>query len=167
MFFRAAESADAMSVARVHVHSWQVAYRGLLPDEYLDQLCPEDRAQRYDFATTDPQRPQTIVAVETGLIRGFATTAPSRDPAKVGYGELCALYVDPDHWGRRIGMALVAAARDRLAELGFGNAYLWVLMGNARAHRFYRIDQWAPDGLARTDSVWGVTVNEIRYRRNL
>lgn len=85
----------------------------------------------------------------------------------VGYGELCALYVDPDHWGRRIGMALVAAARDRLAELGFGNAYLWVLMGNARAHRFYRIDQWAPDGLARTDSVWGVTVNEIRYRRNL
>ena len=156
-----------MSVARVHVRSWQVAYRGLLPDEYLDQLRPEDRAQGYDFATTDPQRPQTIVAVETGLIRGFATTAPPRDPAMVGYGELYALYVDPEHWGRRIGMALVSAARDRLAELGFGNAYLWVLKGNARADGFSRIDRWTPDGLERTGSVWGVTVNEIRYRRKL
>ena len=167
MLFRSADSADAMSVAGVHVRSWQVAYRGLLPDEYLDQLRPEDRAQTYDFATTDPQRPQTIVAAETGLILGFATTAPSHDPAMVGHGELCALYVDPDHRGRRIGMALASAARDRLAELGFGNAYLWVLRGNARADRFYRIDQWAPDGLERTDSVWGVTVNEIRYRRKL
>jgi GNAT superfamily N-acetyltransferase len=64
------------------------------------------------------------VAVETGLIRGFATTAPSRDTDLAGYGELCALYVDPDHWGRGIGMTLVSAARSRLVELGFGNAHL-------------------------------------------
>lgn len=38
-----------MAVARVHVRSWQVAYRGLIPDGYLDRLCPEDRAVRYDF----------------------------------------------------------------------------------------------------------------------
>ena len=167
MFLRAAESEDAMSVARVHVRSWQSAYRGLLPNEYLDQLRPEERAERYDFATRDPQRPQTIVAVEEGEIRGFATTAPSRDADLVGYGELFALYVDPDYWGRRIGMALVSAARDRLAGLGFGNALLWVLMGNARADRFYRNDHWTPDGLRRTDTVWAVTVNEIRYRRKL
>jgi len=91
MLLRAAESADAMSVARVHVRSWQSAYRGLLPNEYLDQLRPEDRAERYDFATRDPQRPQTIVAVEAGVIRGFATTAPSRDADLASYGELGAL----------------------------------------------------------------------------
>jgi hypothetical protein len=63
-----------MAVARVHVHSWQVAYRNLLPNDYLDQLRPEDRAARYDFAGVDPQKPHTIVAVEAGLIQGFATT---------------------------------------------------------------------------------------------
>jgi hypothetical protein len=98
MILRTAESGDAMSVARVHVRSWQAAYRNLLPNEYLDQLRPEDRAQRYDFRTSDPQRPQTIVAVDEGLIHGFATTAPSRDPDLVDHGELCALYVDPDYW---------------------------------------------------------------------
>jgi GNAT superfamily N-acetyltransferase len=167
MLLRAAESEDAMSVARVHVRSWQSAYRGLLPNEYLCQLRPEDRAQKYDFATRDPQRPQTIVAVEAGLIRGFATTAPSRDPDLAAYGELAALYVDPDYWGTGIGMALVLAARDRLVGLGFQNALLWVLKGNVRADRFYRKDGWTPDGLQRTDMVWSVTVNEIRYQRTL
>jgi GNAT superfamily N-acetyltransferase len=167
MLLRAAESADAMPVARVHVRSWQSAYRGLLPGEYLDQLRPEDRAARYDFETRDPMKPQTIVAIEEGEIRGFATTAPSRDADLAGYGELFALYVDPDYWGRGIGVALVSAARDRLAALGFENALLWVLMGNVRADRFYRNDQWAPDGLERTDTVWGLTVKEVRYRRRL
>jgi ribosomal protein S18 acetylase RimI-like enzyme len=107
------------------------------------------------------------VATEEGLIHGFATTAPSRDPDLPGYGELYALHVDPEHWGQGIGLALVSAARAHLFELSFRNALLWVLAGNVRAERFYRIDQWIPDGLRRTDSVWGITVNELRYRRKL
>ena len=154
-------------MARVHVRSWQVAYRTLLPGDYLDQLRPEDRAEKYDFATVDPLKPQTIVAAEERLIYGFATTAPSRDPDVAEYGELCALYVEPEQWGRGIGMALVSAARASLFARGFRNALLWVLAGNVRAERFYRIDRWAPDGQRRTDSVWGVTVNEVRYQRGL
>jgi GNAT superfamily N-acetyltransferase len=84
-----------------------------------------------------------------------------------GYAELCALYVDPDHWGQGVGKALISAARERLVALGFQNALLWVLTGNDRADRFYRKDQWTPDGLQRTDTMWGVTVNELRYQRKL
>lgn len=167
MFLRPAEPADAIAVARVHVRSWQTAYRTLLPDDYLDQLRPEDRAQRYDFANSDPLKPRTIVAAEDGLIYGFVTTAPAHEPDLQDHGELCALHVVPEHWGRGMGLALVSAARARLLELGFRKAVLWVLAGNVRADRFYRIDGWEPDGLQRTDSVWGVTVNEIRYRRGL
>jgi GNAT superfamily N-acetyltransferase len=167
MFLRAAEPIDAMAVAGVHVRSWQAAYRGLLPNEYLDELRPEDRAERYDFATRDPRKPHTIVALGEGVIRGFATTAPSRDSDLPGYGELGALYVDPGYWGRGIGVALISAARDRMVGLGLENALLWVLLGNVRADRFYRNDLWARDGFERTDTGWGVTVNEIRYRRKL
>jgi GNAT superfamily N-acetyltransferase len=167
MLLRPAEPEDAMAVARVHVRSWQAAYRGLLPDDYLDQLRPEDRAQRYDFAALDPLKPRTVVAVVEGLIYGFATTAPSREPDLPGHGELYALYVDPEQWGRGLGAALVSAARAQLFELGFRNAVLWVMAGNARAERFYRIDGWEPDGESKTDSVWGITVDEIRYQRRL
>jgi GNAT superfamily N-acetyltransferase len=167
MLLRLAEPGDAMSVARVHVRSWQVAYRTLLPDDYLDQLRPEERAQSYDFANPDPQKPRTIVAVEGGLIHGFATTMPSREPDLTIYGELCALYVDPAHWGQGIGVALVSAARAQLFEQGFRDAVLWVIAGNVRAERFYQRDGWAPDGSRKTDVVWGVTVDEIRYRHEL
>lgn len=167
MLLRAAEPGDALAVARVHVRSWQAGYRELLPEGYLKQLCPEERAARYDFAGSGPLAPSTIVAAEGDSIRGFATVAPSRDAELALYGELCALYVDPDYWGRRIGAALVAAARGRLMERGFRNAFLWVLEGNARADRFYRIDGWQCDGKSRTDSVWGLMLNQVRYRREL
>jgi RimJ/RimL family protein N-acetyltransferase len=156
-----------MAVARVHVRSWQAAYRKLMPDDYLDQLRPEDRAKKYDFGNLEPIRPQTIVATESGDIRGFATTAPAQDSNMSGYGELCALHVDPDHWGRGICVALVSAARTRLFDLGFRSAILWVLVGNVRAERFYLMDHWTPDGVRRTDEVWGVKVNDVRYQRKL
>jgi GNAT superfamily N-acetyltransferase len=164
---RPAEPCDALPVARVHVRSWQVAYRNLIPDNFLEQLRPEDRAERYDFAACDVRKPRTILAVEGSTILGFATTSPSRDTDLPNHGELCALYVDPPHWGRGIGVALISAARASLAELGFRNALLWVLVGNDRAERFYRSDRWAPDGIRRTDSRRSVTLHEVRYQRPL
>jgi len=163
MLLRPAEPADAVAVARVHVYSWQVAYRDLLPAEYLNQLNPEDRAQRYDFSHQDSHKPYTIVAAEGSEIYGFATTAPSRDSDLPQHGELQALYVDPEHWGCRIGAALIAASRARLVQQGFRSALLWLLVGNRRAARFYEIDQWHPDGQQRSDTIWGITIEEVRY----
>jgi GNAT superfamily N-acetyltransferase len=167
MLLRVAEPRDAMAVARVHVRSWQAAYRMLLPDEYLDQLRPEDRAPNYDFTSLDPLKPWTILAVERGVVQGFATTRPSHEPDLANYGELCALYVDPEHWGRGIGVTLVSAACAHMLELGCRKAFLWVLAGNVRADRFYQAHGWALDGVSRTDTLWGVTVNEVRYQRGL
>ena len=168
MLLRPAEPADALAVARVHVRAWQVAYRNLLPDDYLNSLKPEDRAQRYTFGGTDPREPMTTVAVdERGTIRGFATTCAARDADVPGHGELAAIHVDPDCWGRGVGVALLASARTFLLDSGFRRAILWVLVGNTRAERFYMKDGWTPDGVQRTDTVWGVQVNDQRYQRTL
>lgn len=167
MNLRPAVPGDAMAVARVHVRAWQVAYRGLMPDDYLQGLRPEERAQRYDFASVDPARPRTLVAVEADTVLGFATISPARDENATGHGELCALYVEPDCWGRGIGQALAAAAREDLHRLGFRKAVLWVVAGNARAEKFYREDGWTRDELHRAQQVWNVTVDTVRYSRAL
>jgi GNAT superfamily N-acetyltransferase len=167
MNLRPAVPDDAMAVARVHVRAWQVAYRGLMPDEYLDGLKPQERAQRYDFASLDPAKPRTLVALEADTMLGFATIAPARDEDAAGQGELCALYVEPDLWGRGVGRALASAARNELYRLGFTKAVLWVAAGNARAQRFYRADGWTPDTLQRAQQVWRVSVTTVRYSRVL
>jgi len=168
MLLRLAEPDDALAVARVHVRSWQVAYQHLLPREYLDQLRPEERAQRYDFATRDLSKPRTVVSVDDrGIILGFATTSPARDQDLKDHGELCALYVDPECWGRGIGLALISAAREHLIASGFPRALLWVLDGNERASRFYEADGWISDGACQLQTVWGIRVSETRYVRQL
>ena len=91
MLLRVAQPADAVAVARMHVRSWQASHRGLLPDEYLDALRPEDRARRYTLGDLAPDRPATIVAIERGTIGGFATSGPSRDDGQQEGGELFAL----------------------------------------------------------------------------
>ncbi len=156
-----------MNVARVHVRSWQAGYRGLLPAEYLDQLRPEDRAARYDFATRDAAKPYTIVALDGARICGFATTMPARDVEIERCGELTALYVDPDDWGQGVGAALISEARTRLVECGFQSAILWILAGNARAARFYERDGWVADGAQKTEPMWNITTDSLRYRRAL
>jgi GNAT superfamily N-acetyltransferase len=167
MILRPAVPSDAMAVARVHVRAWRVAYRGLMPDDYLDGLRAEDRAQRYDFASGDASRPRTLVAVEADEIVGFATISGCRDEDVPDHGELCALYVEPERWSRGIGRALASEARNELLRLGFANAVLWVVAGNARAEAFYRADGWTADGLHRTRQIWSVTVDTVRYSRRL
>ena len=165
MLLRPARAQDALAVAGVHVRAWQAGYRGLLPDAYLDGLRAEDRARRYTFDATAPDRPQTIVVEVDDAIVGFATTAPAQDVP--GAGELAALHVDPTAWRRGIGAALIAAARARLFDLGFGSAVLWLLVGNSRAARFYEADGWLVAGAPRTAEVWGAQVVEVRYQRAL
>ncbi|MGH7634858.1 MAG: GNAT family N-acetyltransferase [Gemmatimonadaceae bacterium] len=167
VLLRDALPADARAVASVHVRAWQVGYRGLIAQEYLDALRPEDRASRYTFGSADPAHPTTIVATEAGVVRGFATVGGSRDVHDARTGELLACYVDPDAWRRGIGRLLETEARARLASLGFTSAVLWVLERNNRAQRFYRAVGWESDGVARTEECWGVLVNELRFRRAL
>ena len=167
MEIRLAMPADAIAVARVHVRSWQAAYRDLMPADYLSGLRPEDRAQRYEFGRDDPGKPTTIIAVDAGAVVGLSTVARARDIDVRGYGELCALYVDPDRFGEGIGLALMTEAYDALRTSGFRDAWLWVLSGNERAARFYRRHGWSADGTHRRAAVWGIEIGEIHFRRPL
>lgn len=40
---REAGADDVEAIAHVHVASWQAAYRGVFPDEHLDDLSTDDR----------------------------------------------------------------------------------------------------------------------------
>jgi ribosomal protein S18 acetylase RimI-like enzyme len=164
---RLATPGDEHAVAAVHVRAWQHAYRGLIPDSYLDSLVPEDRASRYTFGEHGPGSVRTVLATEGDALCGFSTTGPCRDADRQRHGELYALYVAPECLGRGVGRLLIQDARRRLQENGFAQAILWVVTGNVRAERFYRIDGWLPDGRTRLDEIHGATVDEARYTRAL
>jgi GNAT superfamily N-acetyltransferase len=164
---RDANPEDALAVARVHVRAWQAAYRGLIDDEFLDRLRPEDRAAGYTFGRDDPASPHTVLAETEGEVWGFATTGPCRDDDAGRAGEIYALYVDPPRWRTGIGRRLLAAATARLRGDGYVDGVLWVLRGNEGAERFYEAAGWRRDGAEREEMPYGVVSEVIRMRRSL
>jgi hypothetical protein len=79
MQVRSATDADAAGVVRVHVATWQVAYRGQVPDNYLDSLSVEDRETiwRRIIAESDPPSRRTFVALDAEAIIGFVHVCPA------------------------------------------------------------------------------------------
>ena len=169
---RPAALSDADGIGRVHVRSWQAAYRGKIPQDYLDGLDPGRRSEtwRRVMQETRPSQGGLLVAeAEGGEIVGFAAFGPSRDSDTRPQvtGEVFAIYVDPGAWGTGAGRALMGHAVAELARLGYADAVLWVLDGNDRARRFYALAGWEEDGASRTDGSLGFDLTEIRYRRAL
>ena len=138
---RPATSDDAPALATVHVRSWQWAYRGQVPDAYLEQLgqtlSERIRARRTQLEHL-PSDYRYWVAEQAGQVVGFATTRPSEDHDAASLtGEVLALYLDPEAVGQGIGRVLFQHAVADFRQRGFRQATLWVLESNEHALRFY------------------------------
>ncbi len=171
VIIRRATAEDADDIAEVHARSWQVAYRGLLPDEVIEQMVAgrQARAERFRTLLSDEESPQRVwVAVDGVSIVGMAVVGPSRDPeAGPTTGELEAIYLAPEAMGRGIGRALLDRAVVDLGQRGFTAAMLWVLRENRRARDFYGAAGWETDGATKEEERPGGTLHEVRYRRSL
>jgi ribosomal protein S18 acetylase RimI-like enzyme len=89
------------------------------------------------------------------------------DDAEAGTGQVWGIYALREAWGTGVGRALLTTAVDALRDAGFRSATLWVLDSNARARRFYERAGFAPDGTTQPDTLAGVVITEVRYRRAL
>lgn len=151
--------------------SWQVGYRGLLPQPLLDGLHPRQRTLRWSATLRQAMWPSrgTLVADDAGDVVGFADLRPlhddDQDASRVG--EIASFYVLPSAWGQGIGGHLMSAAVRMLGTAGFASATLWVLETNTRAIRFYTHLGWQPDGAVREEVVGGAAIRDIRYWREL
>jgi RimJ/RimL family protein N-acetyltransferase len=163
---------DAERVARINVDGWSVAYRGLMPDYYLDSMRPGDRVDRVRQRLRQPDPHATLLAVGSdGAVGAYVGVTAARDREdrhpSLSTGELAALYADPARFGQGAGKAAHDAGLEYLAGQGFEHAVLWVLEGNAPSRRFYEAHGWICDGATKTDRFGGVVVTEIRYSRAL
>jgi GNAT superfamily N-acetyltransferase len=165
---RPATVEDADGVGEVHVRAWQSAYRGMMPDDYLDGLQAHDHATRWREHLLAPSSDvQLLVVVHDQRVVGFASVGPALDSEAGEIGQLYAINLDPDVWGQGLGRTLLSVATDRLREVGYVEAVLWVVPDNRRARCLYESEGWCDDEFRRDDEVFGVVVPEMRYRRLL
>jgi ribosomal protein S18 acetylase RimI-like enzyme len=151
---------DASSVADIHQRSWEVGYRGIVPDPLLRAVSLVQREERWrQILADDGGVLETLVAAsDDGAICGFVSFGlrmPFGDETEhIGgkatgpdVGSVVALYVDPEHWRRGVGRSLLKEALRRMFRGGCREATIWVLKQNDGALAFYRGAGFRADGV--------------------
>lgn len=134
---RPARLDDAAAIARVHVASWNAAYRGILPDDILSRHDVGHRldTRRRILRQTDGLH---LVAHDTTFndIVGFCDAGLARRPGP-WHGELYAIYLLPQSRYLGIGRQLFDHTLSWMRARHWPSMIVWVLENNPHARRFY------------------------------
>ena len=165
MNFEAVRAAKNMAedLGRIHAASWQAAYKGIVPDSYLENFTTQKRAEVFRKAMAIGSEEYYLFKAD-GCPAGLALLHKSHEEGmEPTDGEIYAIYVHPDYWGTPITGMAIRFCVDRLTELGYSRLFIWVLEQNIRARRFYEKHGFLPDGKSKEIEV-GETLIEIRYK---
>lgn len=170
MPLRTATPEDADCIGAIRVAAWQAAYRGAMPDAYLDALDPGANLEWLRAALGAEPAPFTLRVVDDdaeGRPMAFSIVGKPRyavaSPASTM--ELWALNVHPQHWRRGAGQQLVQQALVDAQAQGCAAVELWCIQTNMAARRLYEACGFRASGAARTTShLTGHPLQEVAYR---
>ncbi len=158
---RPATLADTGLLAEMHARSRASAYRGMLPDAYLDAQVHAEALAHW------PAKMQALaagageawVAELQGEAIGFVCLVGPDEQGSVLVDNLHAL---PDRKRSGAGSALLDTARQRALARGAKSLHLFVLEANTAAIGFYESRGWRLAG-RKNDTMGGVAVVALRY----
>ena len=137
----------------VHWQTWREAYDDLLPADFQETMTLEKC--RF-FSQKYPEN--TLIAMDGKKVVGFISYGNFRDET-IQAGEIIALYVLKDYYGKGVSKQLMHAAFVALDQ--FSEIYLWVLKDNKRAIAFYQKMGFTVDGPEKILEL-GKPVKELR-----
>ncbi len=137
MDIKTASIQDVKDISRIHASSWKTAYKGIIPQEYLDNLKDDFWVPAFEKWISDHTITSKLI-YEGDKAIGCIAYGKSRDSSLPDWGEIVSIYVLPEYFGRGYGKQLLESAINDMHCQGFENIYLWVLEDNTRAHKFYK-----------------------------
>jgi len=161
---RKAMPEDAYDYAVNHMSCWRDAYTGIIPDEFLDsmQARQDQRAEQNRQLFQNPEGCEYYCVMHGNDMIGRLVFHKCRDNDKPDAGEIGAIYLLADYWGKGYGKQMMTFALQELSNAGFREVVTWVLEENKRARRFYENCSFKQDGAERNIEI-GKTLNCIRY----
>lgn len=156
---------DAIDIAQIHVKTWQCAYRGQVPDSFLDAMSVQKRKEKWQAALEHPEKGEYVLIAEAdGKTVGWCTGGASRDEdADPDTGELQGIYIHSEYLGKGVGTALMEYLFRLLRKDRYKRATLWVLDTNKKARDFYEKRGWTIEGKTKIVPREGFELHEVRY----
>lgn len=130
MNIRRATEEDVQGIAHVHVETWRSAYKGIIPDAYLDSLTIENRTKNWRRNLKTLHTVIFVAENEYGDIIGFAAGGPEQTRDPYYQAELYAIYLLDTYQQKGIGKQLVKSVVAFLATKNYNNIIIWALAEN-------------------------------------
>ena len=129
---RKKERRDCSAVAHVVTIAWNETYRGIVPDNFLNNLYnnEEERAQNSYNKFDEKENHQYI-------LEGFINVGSSNENDYENCGEIYAIYIINGYKGYGFGKKLIAAGINELKEMKFDKMIIGCLEGNP-SNEFYK-----------------------------
>lgn len=149
---------NRLAVSKVYEESWKYAYKGIVPQDYLDSIPKGQWASNIEQADR-----KNLVLVQSGIIIGTSSFGKSRMAEMNGFGEIISLYFLPEYMGKGYGRLLLQAVVSELKKMGFDKVYLWVLEKNRNARRFYEKCSFVQTERCLFSDIGGKELKEVQY----
>ena len=152
------KSDDMLAISKVYEESWKYAYKGIVPQDYLDSISEGQWASHIE--QTDRKN---LVMVQDGIIIGTSGFSKSRMAEMNGFGEIISLYFLPEYMGKGYGRLLLQAVVSELKKMGLGKMFLWVLEENRNARYFYEKCGFVQTERCLFSDIGGRKLKEVQY----
>lgn len=151
-----ATEADLPEIARLHIGSWQDAYRGILDDAFLDDEVPVVLSRRW-AALPVGEWIVTTARGPAGLL-GFIATDCLKPGGRGAYVD--NLHAAPQARRLGVGRRLMADTARQLVARGETRMWLTVLADNHPSRAFYRAMGGQEHAVWR-ESLFGAPVQSV------
>ncbi len=149
---------DRMAISGIYEESWKYAYKGMIPQHYLDSIP----AGRWASAADNPLW-KTLICMDDGKMVGTSSFCKSRFEQFHDWGEVISIYLLPGYMGKGYGKILMESTVSELKKQGYERVFLWVLEENIRARHFYERFGFSLADECIEDSIGGKALREVRY----
>jgi ribosomal protein S18 acetylase RimI-like enzyme len=126
---------DAHAIATVQVESWKTTYRGIVPDEFLNDMTVDGRASAW-ATQWGGEDALIFVAEDAEGVFGFVCGGPLREACKEYDAELYAIYLLQARQRAGVGREMTRRLMEELGRRRFRSMLVWVLEENP-ARAFY------------------------------
>lgn len=162
---RLAVPADALYMAEVHMRSWETAYKGIIPDDYIKEKNAT-RPALFQRVITKDNETQYVIQADCKTV-GILGVGSNRDnDLDDDVYEVHGIYLHPDYYRQGIGTQAMDFALDLARQKGKRSMVLWVLKDNINSRNFYGKCGFAPDGTEK-EMTMGKPLIAVRYRREI
>lgn len=162
-----AKTSDAVVLSKIHQKSWKSAYRGLVPDVYLNELRSDYWTRPFELWLSKGLMSAGMLFVD-GEVKGCVVYGASRSESRSTFGEIVSLYMLPGECGKGYGGELLKYAMEELLKENYDGIYVSVFSGNLKARRFYQRNGFKNSGECDIVNIGGsllkVKIYEISFK---